>query len=99
MSPRFLSIAVPHGEIEQFLGLPVAKHNADPLEWWEKNEQQFPRLAAVARQVLSVQPTSTPSERVFRASGIVFSKKRISLTPDNANKLIFMHLNDAVFNF
>ena len=68
------SIAVPHnisGEIEQFLGLPVAKHDADPLEWWKKNEQQFPRLAAVARQVLSVQPTSAPSERVFSASGTV----------------------------
>ena len=62
----------------------------------KKNEQQFPRLAAVARQVLSVQPTSAPSERVFSASGTVFSKKRMSLTPDNADKLIFMHLNDAV---
>ena len=86
-------------KIEQFLGLPVAKHVAYPLEWWKKYEQQFPQLAAVARQVLSVQPTSAPSERVFSASGTVFSKKRMNLTPDNADKLIFMHLNDAVFNF
>ena len=37
--------AAPHNtvsdEFELFLGLPVAKHDAEPMEWWKKMNSSF----------------------------------------------------------
>ena len=50
-------------EIERYLKLDIACD--DVLEFWRSSSDTFPRLASLARVVLAVPATSTPSEQVF----------------------------------
>lgn len=68
-------------------------NNGDILQFWKDREKQLPWLAALARKILCIPPTSTPSERVFSIAGMVLSAKRSRLNPINVDKLIFIHDN------
>ena len=77
-------------------GLPTITDNSqlgfrfkNPLEWWISNRARFPNLAFLARQFLSIQATSAPSERVFSMGGRMVSKLRTCLLPENVEHLIF----------
>ena len=65
----------------------------NPLIWWRKNENRFPRIASLAAQYLAIQATSASSERLFSVAGLTISKDRARLTSDNAAMLIFLHDN------
>lgn len=51
------------------------------LNWWKQMESQFPVLAAMARDLLSVQASTVASESAFSISGRVLSIRRTRLTP------------------
>ena len=53
----------------------------DVLNWWKQRESQFPVLAAMARDLLSVQASTVASESAFSTSGRVLSVRRTKLTP------------------
>jgi len=80
-------------EIEQFQRERQVHHDSDALEWWRKSEMRFPTLAKLARHYLYVPATSVPAERNFSIAGLVISNKRSSLTPENADMLIFLSKN------
>jgi len=61
-----------------------------PYTWWEQNNKQYPAAAAVTRCYLCVPTTSVPSERLFSSAGDVISKKRNSIKPAKAEKVIFL---------
>lgn len=66
-----------------------AKYN-DPLRWWKKHELRFPRVHALAMEILQVEATSASSERVFSSAGLTIAKDRASLLPENAGMLVFL---------
>ncbi|KAE8696646.1 U-box domain-containing protein 7 [Hibiscus syriacus] len=53
------------------------------LAWWKENEAQFPILAAMARDLLTVQASTVASESVFSVSGKVISQRRSRLSPES----------------
>lgn len=59
-----------------YLKLPQIDKNKDPLTWWKNNEKQFPILAQMARDYLSIPATSVPSEQVFSAGKNLITDKR-----------------------
>ncbi|GBC14910.2 zinc finger BED domain-containing protein RICESLEEPER 2-like [Rhizophagus irregularis DAOM 181602=DAOM 197198] len=63
-------------EYQIYLSLPQLDGNEDPLEWWKNNEQQFPSLAKMARDFLSIPATSVPSEQVFSSGKNLITDKR-----------------------
>ena len=69
------------------------KSNTGPLEWWQKNEERYPKLSRAAKRIHSIPSTSTPSERIFSKAGFIISKTRSALLLSNANKLIFLAHN------
>lgn len=71
---------------------PLSKRE-NPLSWWENNAARYPHLAQLAKTLLCVPATSTPSERLFSAAGNIASKKRASLSPDHVDMLTFLHCN------
>lgn len=73
--------------------IPVIGIEEDPLAWWKVNSLLFPNLALLARKYLSVPATSTPSERLFSASGNIITSKRSRLNPTVAEKLVFCYKN------
>lgn len=63
------------------------------LEWWKKNQYEYPRLSKLARRILAIPASSVPSERVFSLAGNLISKKRSRLKPKLVNKIIFLCAN------
>jgi len=76
-------------ELEQYLTEKTMKRDTKPLTWWKNNEKRFPKLAKVAKSLLNIPATSTPSERIFSTAGLTVSKLRSSLKPENVDSLIF----------
>ncbi|GJV25405.1 zinc finger BED domain-containing protein RICESLEEPER 2 [Tanacetum coccineum] len=69
----------------------------DILAWWKGRESQFSVLAVMARDLLSVQPSTVASESSFSTSGRVLSRRRTRFTPTSLEMCICLkdHL-DAV---
>ena len=57
--------------------------NFDILAWWKEKEGQFPILAAMARDLLTVQASTVASESAFSVSGRVISQRRSMLSPES----------------
>ena len=65
----------------------------NPLEWWSGRECVFPNLCKLAVKYMCITATSVPSEQLFSAAGNIVSSKRASLSPENVDKLVFLHSN------
>ena len=77
-------------ELYMFVKEPTASPETNPLEWWKVNQYRFPLLKNVAKRLLSIPATSVPSERIFSTSGLIVSKLRASLNPEN---VVFLNKN------
>lgn len=70
-----------------------ASPDVDVLQWWKTNENVFPLLAQMARQILAVPASSSSSERMFSTAGQVLSDLRQNMTPGLTSKLVFIKKN------
>ena len=50
-------------------------------------------LVPVAKKLLAIPATSTPSERSFSIAGRVIEERRTNLNPENVDALLFLHSN------
>jgi hypothetical protein len=82
-------------EIENYLKLDVDCD--DVLRFWQTSCDKFPHLAGLARIVLAVPSTSTPSEQVFSTTGLIVNAKRTALAPENIGKIQMIHDNYGLF--
>ncbi|XP_070814650.1 ADP-ribosylation factor-related protein 1 isoform X1 [Chaetodon trifascialis] len=80
-------------ELNSYLLAKPLDMDEDPLLWWKKYQENYPRLIDMARKYLCVPATSSPSERVFSAGGNIVSCERSCLAPDMVNKLVFLAKN------
>ena len=79
----------------------VAKYRAEsqieldhkPLQWWKEHKSIYPTLCKLARNTLCIVAISVPSECLFSVSGNIVSQKRSCLSPQYAERLIFLHEN------
>lgn len=65
----------------------------DPLSWWKNHAASMPHLAHLARQYLCIPASSCASERVFSTSGFICSPRRIRLTEEHIDTLVFLAKN------
>ena len=86
--------AVPTDEVTQYLAMRVPRDSTvSVLEWWKGHESELPKLAQVARRVLSIPASSAASERAFSAAGLTISQRRTALDADTVNNILFIHSN------
>lgn len=84
-------------ELESYSTEPCISRELSPDQWWKENRVRFPLLSQLARIYLSAPATSVPSESTFSTAGDVLSDHRSSLSPENAQMLIFIKRNAASF--
>ncbi|KAL0211260.1 hypothetical protein P9112_009558 [Eukaryota sp. TZLM1-RC] len=82
----FLGITV--HELVIYGSEPVVAWETDPLGWWKINSSRFPCLAKAARDYLSIQATSMPSESLFSVAGDIARSRRSRLSPLNMRVLV-----------
>lgn len=68
-------------EVKQYLEEPIYEDEAveDPFEWWRQREKDFPRLARMAYDLLSIPSTACECERVFSLAKLLVGTQRHSL--------------------
>ncbi|BFG15467.1 hypothetical protein CerSpe_017410 [Prunus speciosa] len=87
-------LAVVSHEVDCYLGDPLALVSKDAyfdiLMWWKLNGPKYPVLAAIAKDVLSIQTSTVASKSCFSTGGRVIDVFRSSLTPRSVEALICM---------
>ncbi len=58
-------------ELKVYLKEPVVADDEDILNYWKKNRMRFPILSSMAKDFLSMMPTSVLSERAFSLAGFL----------------------------
>src|ERR1700755_1659121 len=76
--------------IENYLKLPRLEADKDQLVWWRDNCKSFRLLSELARTYLACPSTSVASERLFSGAGLIYDEKRTKLSPERAQKLLFL---------
>ena len=66
-------------EDDSYRSLPMLSSNADVFEFWKANTFSFPTLAPMAKDYLTVQPSSVPSERAFLSGTDLVTPNRCSM--------------------
>ncbi|CAG7674085.1 unnamed protein product, partial [Allacma fusca] len=66
-------------EFRKYLSLPVTVSLKDnsPLIWWKEQECNFPAVATMARDFLSVSGTGVPTERTFSLATDLLGPKQM----------------------
>lgn len=83
-------------ELSRFQNIGHSEDNI--LSFWKKNEMNFPKLAKLAKVVLSIPMSSSKAESAFSIAGSLIRKRRASITPVRAEKLLFIHDNYDVIS-
>ena len=61
----------------------------DSLQWWHKRgSNKYPRLSVLAKELLSICASSSPSERLFSTSRGIITFRRGRLAPDIISALM-----------
>ena len=73
--------------------MPVTE--ADAIQFWKEIAAQgsLPKMALLAKYLLTIPATSTPSERVFSACGSTLNEHRARMKTETIEKLMFLHYN------
>ena len=64
-----------------------------PFQWWKLHSTKYPILAQVAKKILAIQATSTPSERLWSKAGELCNAKRSQLGAKLIDKILFCNHN------
>ena len=93
LSPHSSKVAK---ELEMYKAEKPPDLDSDPLLWWNARRLLYPLMCKLVEKYFAFVATSVPSERLFSTSGNVIASKRSRLSPENADKLIFLHENSKV---
>ena len=85
-----------HDELQKYLSVDALELDGDVLAWWKTNEVLFPNIAKFAKCILTIPATSIMS-RICSSSLKSGSDERSRLTPENADRLIFIKYNKQFY--
>lgn len=80
-------------QIETYLAEKTIHRLESPFEYWGKNKERFPTLAATAAKFLCAPSTSVDSERLFSTASNILDEKRNRLLGERVEMLIFLKKN------
>ena len=65
--------------------------NFDVLKFWKEKSAQYPKLAKLARYVLSIPCSSAASELIFSCASRVYEERRTWLVPQHIDAVVFLN--------
>lgn len=79
-------------ELKTYLATPVDPSVRDALKWWYNHHFEYPRLSRMARDYLSIPPTSVDVEHVFSRGCILLSYLRNRMSAETTRSLMCLNL-------
>lgn len=79
-------------DVMKYLSEPL-KTPTDLLTFWKDRASAGDALAPLAKKLLAIPATSTPSERSFSVAGRLIEERRTALDPECVDQLLFLHSN------
>lgn len=86
-----------HDQINQFIGINQVDLRTDLLSWWKDNAAYYPKIAEIAREVLSIPASTSSSERIFSFSGNIINDRRESMSPQVFRPLTILGSNNWTY--
>lgn len=80
-------------KIDDYFEAVVAEMTMDPADFWQDNEDKYPLLSRLAKDVLGVPCSSAPVERLFSSKGKVFTPESCQLSDAKYEQLMFIRCN------
>jgi hypothetical protein len=77
-----------NNELKLYFSEPVICSESSVLDYWKENSERFPILCLIAKDYLSIMPTSVASERSFSLAGLTITDIRFRLDPNTANETL-----------
>lgn len=81
-------------EMALYLKTQVISLKENPLLWWDRNANTYPKLAQIAKKLLSAVATSVPAERLFSKAGQTVTQRRNRLKGKLLSALLFLQSID-----
>ncbi|KAF5342769.1 hypothetical protein D9758_017026 [Tetrapyrgos nigripes] len=69
-------------EVNSYFSEKLSDPKQDELAYWEDNQARFPTIFRLALDILPIQASSVPCERVFSSSSDTDTKKRNHISPE-----------------
>jgi len=88
-------------EIQAFLGLPNRPEAVDDiniLEWWQNNQDTFPKLSEVAKEVFSIPATLASGDVIYKSVDKMLQSKGENFDSSTFNLLTFIQNNELHFS-
>ena len=77
-------------EFDNYIQAPPDPEIDSPLAWWKSHEDRYPKMAQMARDILSVPASGSGVERQFSVTGRLATWQRHRLAPKNvSNSMIY----------
>lgn len=86
-------------EFDVYVSGPPVDDRKDPMQLWRERAGNYPNLSRLALRYLCIPASSIPCERVFSVAGNTITKRRCSLAPARAEKLVYLHENLDILNY
>jgi hypothetical protein len=84
-------------EVNTYVHLEISDNEENPLDFWKKQEGNYPNLSVLAKCYLSISASSVPVEAMFSTCGLILNSKRSSMAPHRANMVSVIHDNYSKF--
>lgn len=78
-------------QVDYYLRDIATSLDINPLDWWKLNSPRFPKLATLARHYLCIPGVTLPS--LLSEAGQTFAQRRIRLSPEDVDMMIFVNRN------
>ncbi|RNA41235.1 zinc finger BED domain-containing DAYSLEEPER-like [Brachionus plicatilis] len=77
-------------ELSTYLKQPpiIYSNEYDILQWWKENNKDLSIMAQIAKDFLSLMPTSVPSEKCFSIGTLTGDKNRTRLHSNTVQELL-----------
>lgn len=85
-------------EVKRYIEAELLKRNEDPLKWWSKHDEDYPRLCELFKTRCCVLASSVPCERLFSKYREDLNQRRARLNSETVEQILFLNGNTDYIN-